>query len=346
MVKRKYYDSTFLLRALNSYHTDDIVNVYYQAIDTSINVTPTIKKRLLSILKNEWTDEELEPIVDKKVRRSFESMRLGNILDKVNKKVGFSKVVYDSVYKQEFAKKFKEYSKTSPVDLADSYAASGANAKATEVSEKYNVSYDSVYRAIYDSTLLVYRKEKENDIRKRPVPIDIVLPIAAARVYEAMPILRKDILSDKPIFSKVNTEIALAVLGDDEYKGFIIQQHNKYIAQKPWNYGDFLADNAGLILLKSQDNYALFADWLDTTSTYLGYSESGDYTGAPIYYTSAQFIPSILWLLKNKDLIEGYIMLNRPGRYESYSSDTASTPQQIMFVKNWLIANKGKYEFW
>ena len=51
----EYRDTSYIISALNTYHTDLITTVYGGEIKFGVNTNNTINTKLLSIFKKEWT---------------------------------------------------------------------------------------------------------------------------------------------------------------------------------------------------------------------------------------------------------------------------------------------------
>ena len=138
----------------------------------------------------------------------------------------------------------------------------------------------------------------------------------------------------------------MAALGDSTYVRKVFERHYEYNSHPVWMANEVLVDYRALISIRTQESYALVADWIDTSKTFLSYSEIENDPDRKTLYFSSGIIPSILTCLKNSNLFEGYKKFNPPNKSINYSADYDVTKEHLVFVKNWLIANKGKYEFW
>ena len=179
------------------------------------------------------------------------------------------------------------------------------------------------------------------------VPDEIILNLGTAKIKEAIPLLKNILITNNRSYANLEAvEKALAALGDSMYIKKILKKHKDYINKEIWQ-GAYLNDDLFSlhVILRSQESYYLISDWLDTTRTYREFSETGD-TTTPIRYTSAFIVSGLLSTLKNKDLISGFKNLYQAEIKKIEFDEYSITPKLILYVKNWLIANKGKYEFW
>ncbi len=344
----EYRDTSYIISALNTYHTDLITTVYGGEIKYGVNTNNTINTKLLSLFKKEWTREEIEKLVIKDFRNYFEKVYLQRILNSVNNMKDREKQVYDSIYKvtyTEYLLKLKSDSSTK--DIAEDIADYRAKDEAKKKSHRYSISYDSVYRHIFDSTAKEFKKKKEIEILEMRVPDEIILNLGTAKIKEAIPLLKNILITNNSSYANLEAvEKALAALGDSMYIKKILKKHKDYINKEIWQ-GAYLNDDLFSlhVILRSQESYYLISDWLDTTRTYREFSETGD-TTTPIRYTSAFIVSGLLSTLKNKDLISGFKNLYQAEIKKIEFDEYSITPKLILYVKNWLIANKGRYEFW
>jgi hypothetical protein len=94
-----------------------------------------------------------------------------------------------------------------------------------------------------------------------------------------------------------------------------------------------------MYLIGTQESIFLLHEWLDTASVY-----NTSYDGSEIYeYTAGHFVSKIHWLLQNKNFHDGFNNLTKHPYYSIYEG--FATKEQIIYTKEWLIKNKGKYEF-
>ena len=344
--QRKYYDTSFLIKALESYHSDSIIKLYPGGIKPDINVTSSVRKKLLSLLKREWTIQELEPIIKRHFRKNFEPLFLKRILDESMKYKNIEKLVYDSVYKYTFTKQLAELQKDSSTKaIADPIASTRAKDEAKRVSAQYSVLYDSIYRKLYDSAALEFRLAKKQELKEASVPDEIVLLASVANLFEAVPILKQDINADKHYFNSEAAELALAGLGDTSTISKFIANHLVYVKRDEWIGEEMLKDITALgLLIGTQESFSFLSDWMDTSRYYVRFSEPKFIS--PRKLQSAGLMPIILASLKNKNFIDEYRKLNPSNQPIDYYDDNHVTKEHVLFVKNWLISNKGRYEFW
>jgi len=70
-VVRKYYTADILLNKLNTYHSDTIERIGASQFNDKINVNSDVRKKLLSLLKNEWSDTEIAIKVNNDFQKNF-----------------------------------------------------------------------------------------------------------------------------------------------------------------------------------------------------------------------------------------------------------------------------------
>ncbi len=340
--KRKYYDSTLLLKALSRYHTDSMQRISAGGLRPGLNLTTDIKNKLLQLLKRDWTPQEIRSKLDRGYKEHFERLYLDWILTTAKGIKDREKMVYDSVYKKQLAAQV--ISKDVPKKVAENFA----KEQAKKVSIKYRVVYDSVYRRMYDSAVNIFKSVKEQEIKEAPVQDEILFFVSLANLKEAIPIIKREMKSGyKPPFDVETAEIALAGLGESEYLAKVLKRHQDYVKRRIWISEEMVKDATALeTIIETQESMALMADWMDTTHTYQQASEVRNDPNAVVRYQSAGLVPNLLTVIKNKDFIEGYQKVQPTNQPVNYMDDYNVTKEHILFIRNWLLANKGKYEFW
>lgn len=327
---RKYISNDSLLVLLNNYYVNnsDKINLYF--LPEKDSITSKTKSKILSLLKREWPDSIVKMKVEEEARNNFE---------------------YD--YFLMINQNATEETKTIYLNRFIAIRSKSQFDTTLRFSKEYYRIYDSVYQHIYDSMLLNYKKNKELKIKENIVNDKIVIAAGVIKLKKAIPILKNDIASaGKHFFSKEAAEIALAGLGDTLLQRKYIQQHDEYVKQAITYSGSLRSSGQILwkdfltlaLIIQTQESISKLADWLDTAITYRGGSgDEGEH--APRYFTGAELIPNILWFIKNKSLKDEYIKLPMKPGYDSYYDYYGITAEQMLFVREWLIKNKGKYEF-
>ena len=210
------------------------------------------------------------------------------------------------------------------------------------VDKQYRQLYDSVYRALYDSLGLLFRNKLVKNFKESPVSDDIVLAVAYAQLKEAIPILKNDLLSTgKHYINPAVAELALARLGDTLYVNKLVRQHFAYPKTNDafLKFDYYLSDFKALETIGTQKSISLLSDWLDTTLKAL----NNHYPNPELFYVSGYVVASIRDLIQNKSFHEGFAKVPNSALLDENSE--SATAEVIMYVKNWMIANKGKYEF-
>jgi hypothetical protein len=307
-IKRNYEDSGTLLNRLNTYHSDTVKAIYYTNFCYNVNVSKQVEKKILSLIKGEWTDTEVNAKVE-------------NFLKSVN-------------LKNEF--EFKFWNK-------------GIKDTVINLSLNRRIYFDSAFHLVYDSFQIAFKKDIAERIRQSIVPDEIVLATATCKIINAIPVLKNSLATGDRKHNKNVAELALAGLGEPYFQELFFKEHDLFIKKFKSKEGlvsnhwtNLLFDSKVMEIMSTQKSIYLLHEWLDTSYTYNANSEgtsiNKQYVGGSIVYT-------ILRIVQNKDLHEGFNLL--PNLYDFLlPQDGFVTNEQVLFVKNWLIKNKGKYKFY
>lgn len=204
--------------------------------------------------------------------------------------------------------------------------------------------YDTTYHHFFDSLNLKYKKDIENKMLENQVPNEIVLSAAFAQIREAIPILKKDLLSNgNSYFNKDIAELALAKLDDEVFLKKIFAKHKQYVSDS-LNFkirGVQQADIFNMRILFSQESIAALADWIDTTYK-IALPIHGNH---PIEYAYASYeiINPLVRIIKNEDFFEGLKKISND-EYFNNGEFQYATAKHLMYIKNWMKKNKGKYQ--
>jgi hypothetical protein len=300
-----------LLNRLNSYNTiGDPYSVdpmfatpKYKIPDTTYS---KIANRIVALLNRNWPDSVIKYKVDEAFNAKFKRMFNFEIMNKSL----LDTIRYRAMYMQMY--------------------------------------FDSVYHYVYDSMATAFKKNIERHIREIMVPDEIVITASMLRVKEAIAIIKADLEASRHFIKPDVAELALAGFGDTQLQQKYFKKHKHYLTnQQEKERDDFIAL---AYVIQTQESIALLADWENpSTFRYYQLSTTGIDSTRKIYQ-GGFLMASILGFIKNKDLKEGYIELSKkygewgkPTNDPVYYDDQCLSSQQILFVRDWLMANKGKY---
>jgi hypothetical protein len=203
--------------------------------------------------------------------------------------------------------------------------------------------FDSALHYVYDSMGLDFKKKFEKQLREAPIPTEIVLTAAVLKIKEAIPIIKSDLAATTHYIDTTAAELALAGLGDENLQ-------KKYYKNRFPDYGfnDFI--NLAYVI-GNQESVSKLASYFDTTKFNYYSTEDGPDTSHKVFLAE-EIVTVIFGLIKNKDFINGYLkqplFKDKNGETPSFILNTIigsfQSKEQINYVKEWLIANKGKYE--
>lgn len=299
-----------LIKMLNTYHTDNVIQIWPEYFNPIINVNDSVKSKLLSILKGMWTVEEVNRKVAAFFKYNFDEIYFNKIRGKTHEAV---ELYYSSNYRGMYELAKQDTSKN--------------------ISKQYLQLHDSLYKTIYDSMANAFKKDIAERIRQSIVPDEIVLSVATANIKEAIPILKQSLATGDRKHNKATAELALARLGDKELQKKIINEckYNSALNDDDLER-EMIAKLPKLIFIKTQESIFEIHNYMDTTK------QSATTSGRnPEYAYCSRFVmPYLLGTLSNKDFINKFIGV------DIY---TLNDKNLVLFVKKWLIKNKGKYEF-
>lgn len=301
--ERKLPTSQELLTRLSKYPLNVTQVISPWEFSSNKNVNDSIRLKLFSLIKNEWSDSEIESSVNYHLNRDFKNI---------------------------FEAKFWN------AGLKDSI---------TNIAVRRKLYFDSAFHFVYDSIALNYKQLIKHKLLNNKIPDEIILATATAKMYNAIPILMKDITdsSNYRIDFKV-AEIALAGLGVKKYQQKFMNLYKKYYqhdlkgnfnAVYPFSKTALNGDQI-MMIIGTQESVSLLAFGIDTSSAFkIKYNKN-----SPERIIPADPVNLILWFIKNNSLKAGFQKQPAGDVYKNEAS-----PEQVLFVKKWLAANKGKYEF-
>jgi hypothetical protein len=310
-----------LLQYLQTYRGGNSQHVYPCSFISDVNITDSVKSRLLNLLRNQWTIEELKPIVDVSFKKEFDYMYFEDIVNTANAN---SKIIF-----------FNSFSLILSNSKKDSI---------TTVSSQYHLVYDNAFKRTYDSTLLIYRKQVEKKIKETPVSNELVKLAANIGLKEAIPLFKNDLASaSKHLYNPEIAELALAKLGDKvlykkilnecSYNGNLIDFDSiRYEDNGAWR-NDFYSKFGKLSFLNTQESIYQLHNWLDTSKTSINQEFSNGYID--FAYSANRVLEELYRLFGRYDLVKEWRK-----RDPRKSPETAAA---ILSFKKWMIENKGKY---
>ncbi len=212
----------------------------------------------------------------------------------------------------------KEFKKIGYPKIVDDYASKKAKGN------------DSIYKAIRDSYAIEVKKKLVPEMR---VLDEVVYAVGQMDIKEAIPQLRKA-LYDTLHYDIESVELALARLGDKELETRILNRYKynpklkgqDWVTEFGWAYGKYT-------YIASQESYYCYHEWLDTSKMY---NQLDDNYKADVKCAYNVILRMYYWIL-NEDL-HNYLQINFKFPYE-----TTTNNELILYCRNWLIANKGKY---
>lgn len=300
-----YPTADSLLKLLNSYRSDEILTVHPDDFSPEHNVNDKVKQTLLCLLKNEWDADLLE--------EKFEAYKLTH--------------PYSDYFEWHFWNG----------GLHDSIA---------RLSSRIGGRFDSVYHAFYERKFFDYKEAYFVLLRSIPVRDEIILSAARAGVREAIPFLKEILASGNKGYAAPIVEVALAIFGDPFYLEKFYRKHAELVEMKTWEVFLINADVYYLRIIKTQESYFRISDWMDTAKMYRAFTENDD-PDAPLIYHSADVVPTVLFAIRNHDLRDSIVKLPWrnlvPFPQRSFYHRLDISKEQIQFIKEWMIRNRGRY---
>jgi hypothetical protein len=205
---------------------------------------------------------------------------------------------------------------------------------AKELAKKKAKGNDSIYTAVYDSF--------ESAIRKKLMPKmfvldEVVYSIGQLDMKEAIPMLKKA-LQDSQHYYIESVVLALARLGDKQMESKILEslKYDSTLNGNRWltRYNQVYDQ---LVYIASQESMFCFHEWLDTSKVY---DQVSDYESYPPTTKNAFNVVSAFRyanLIMNEDFV-AYLKANT-----KFPLHATTNNEIILYCKNWLIENKGKY---
>jgi hypothetical protein len=250
--------------------------------------------------------------------------------------------------KDELTKKIENYLKKSPFkdEFEFQFWNKGLKDSVLLYSMKRRIYFDSAYHLLYDSSYKIYKNEIEKQILKTPVREDIVLACAFADIKESKQILIDDInLTKDNKYDKLTAFLALAKLGDTSYQNYFLKKHKEYQKNAISILGDnptFDIDFKNLTIIGTQNSVYAISDWLDTAYVFEAKKRKGLDIITTKIYASNYVVFSLYSILQNKEFHDG---LKKYAESINIEDDWGSLPVKvILFTKEWLRNNRGKYE--
>ena len=205
-----------------------------------------------------------------------------------------------------------------------------------ERSKAVSKGNDSLYKHAKDSIIKKIKLENYNTLLKSNafrVNDGIILTVANLYYYEAIPILKKA-LEDSIHYNKTVTELALARLGNTKFQDKIISQciYKNELEGSEWiNYYNYIASK--LLFIATQESIYKLNEWLDTSKM----SHYRTIGSGPDTKNAYDVIIDLKNVILNRDFQE-----KTEGIGDEAVGQKANEP--ILYCKEWLIKNKGRYE--
>lgn len=296
-----------LMEFLMSYHSEARGHIGFfipYYCFTKINVTPEVKQALFSILKNEWTFHE--------VKNMWVAV--------LNSSDGGIKRKYI------FEKKAEELSKRN---------------------QRKDMTYGEKYVQSYDNVTKTFRDILERRIKEWSVEDWDMITIAWLGYKEAIPLLKEQLRradSTGNLSCKEGAEIALAKLGDSASLQKVLtineERLKNYLPQN--NFSDIAAK---LYFIGTQESIFRISRLMDTTKRFASNVEDDKNLNG--YASSTFLFDQLLRVLDNKSLHSIFANLKKGENASDVyreNRDGIKPAETIIKVRDWLIANKGKYE--
>ncbi len=189
---------------------------------------------------------------------------------------------------------------------------------------------DSLYKKAVDSIALKINRGVLTELEAGDgFVVDPLLVITAARINlrEAIPLLQRS-LKDTVHYRRWYTELALARLGDKALQRKLIAAcaYSQSLNGTDWRR-IFFDVFKKMSFIGTQESLYQLHQWIDTTGTY---EEIDDRPGVKCGNLAVLVMQDVFLNDEFKALIKGI-------------STSSKSDQQLMAVKQWIIANKGKY---
>jgi hypothetical protein len=208
--------------------------------------------------------------------------------------------------------------------------------KVKENANKLSKGNDSLYKKAYDSIKAGIKDEERKQIAKHfGVNGGIILSSAWLYLSKAKTIL-KTALNDSVHYNQKEVELALARLGDKQLQRKII---NSCIYRKDldgFEWITYFEDKVArkLIFTSTQESICKLTEWLDTSKTYKPRSD-----GKAVVKTALNIIIVLKHILKNKDLQAKIKHIDEDLFNKGFNDNNL-----LVFCKDWLKKNKGRYQ--
>jgi len=249
------------------------------------------------------------------------SIRCNNINDSIKKRLFY---LLEPTWTQAEIEQYKRYVIATHVSFTKHIPAEAL---------KLSKGNDSLYRVIYDSLikknwLYIFQYRVQNGLFN--VPNSILYSVAMLYMYEAVPIIRKNIQH----YNRNVAELCLARLGDTALQAKILRENvytTEVISGIKW-IEDFYKQFSKYAFIRSQEGMYQTHNMLDTTVNISRVSAAFD-SGA------YEVVRSLKCVIQNPDFQE---LIKNKTEYECDNCSFSGT--LIMQVKEWLINNRGKYQ--
>ena len=293
-----------LLQYLQTYRGGSSQHVYPCSFIPGINVTDTVKSRLLTLLKNEWTTEEIQPAIDY--------------------------YLADMHFKDVFEAKFWNGGlKEKIIDIAMQ--------RRWYFDSTYHYVYDSV---LNETKVQIERNIRGKAVPDILVKLAANIGLKEAMPLFKNDLAS----TAKHLYNAEIAQLALAKLGDKVLYKKILKECNynsnlidfdsiRYEDNSAW-WNDFNSKFNKLAFLNTQESIYQLHNWLDTSKTSINQEFSSGYID--FAYSANRVLEALYQLLGKYDLVKEWRKRGTPK-----SPETAAA---ILSFKKWMIKNKGKYE--
>jgi hypothetical protein len=170
---------------------------------------------------------------------------------------------------------------------------------------------------------------------------DIVYLIGSLDIKKAIPNL-KLYLKDTIQYDKLPLQIALARLGDSAFQKFILNsdlvRYDNKIDDREW-FELYMRKTSILYYINTQESIYSVSNWLDTSKNFCTLAH-----GCGNIKASNFVVDDLCKIIKNEDFRNGINSILSIKRKDFFNWENDLSIKVILFCKNWLQLNKGKYD--
>ncbi len=211
-----------------------------------------------------------------------------------------------------------------------------------------DLNYDTVMLIVNKEVQQRFLQEVNNEINNRGVDPEVIKTVAWLDMKELIPFLKVKLLGNTNQYDREAVGLALARLGDTTYENYFSNYKNQVIRQSTnIDYQDWRSiyqkSFEELAYIATQKSVFHIYEWMDTIRRTAYIIACGQEPDNNTEFISTSLINKLRSFINNADFkkIAEKLYYNNPGKSEPIF--LRSKPELIIDIRNWLIANKGRY---